>query len=233
MASEESVTRVRAQALAAGADVAVAQARDRARADLALARGLVDRIKQSFFELGEALVRLREPAAYASLGYATFEELVRVELGMSPTKARELVAIAANMGADLARGLGKKGAFALVTLCRATPEDDTPAQLIGRSIELPSGVVLDVRRSTTRQKNEAAKEIRGGRGGGRSASMAERAVAAKAQAQLRAAGLKRARVQAVATRPGQPSDLRVDGVPVPELDTMCTALCVRPKRATR
>ncbi|MEJ7729022.1 MAG: hypothetical protein WKG00_07400 [Polyangiaceae bacterium] len=211
------------------------EAQGLARADVALVRALMDRIKRTFFELGEALSRLKRPAAFASLGYSSFQELCKVELGISVTKANELIAIATNMSAALARGLGQKHALALVTLCKATPEDDTPEQLVGRRIPLPSGKVLDVDKSSTREKREAAKELLAGRGikGARTASLQERAVAADAQKKLRAAGLERATVQALATRPGQPSDLRIDGVPVPALPTLCTALCGKPKAARR
>jgi hypothetical protein len=213
----------------------VTEAQRLARADVATVKELMDRIKKSFFELGEALSRLKRPAAFASLGYSSFLELCKVEVGISVTKANELIAIATNMSIELARGLGQKHALALVTLCKATPEDDTPEELVGRRIQLPSGGVLDVDRSSTREKREAAKELLAGRGikGARTASLEERAVAADAQRKLRAAGLERARVQALATRSGQPSDLAIAGVPVPALATLCTALCGKPQPPKR
>jgi hypothetical protein len=224
-----------ARGLAASADAAAAAALPQARSDLALVKALMDRIKTAFFELGEALARLKQPVAFAALGYPSFLALCRDALGISVTKANELIAIATNMTVDLARGLGQKHALALVTLCKATPEDDTPEQLVGRRIPLPSGGVLDVDKASTREKREAAKELLAGRGikGARTSSVQERAVAAEAQKRLRAAGLERARVQVLATRPGQPSDLMIDRVPVPALATLCASLCARPAAPKR
>ena len=218
----------RARELAATAEAGVTEAQRLARADVALVRELMDRIKRTFFELGEVLSRLKQPAAFASLGYSSFQELCKVELGISVTKANELIAIATNMSPALARALGQKNALAVVTLCKATPEDDTPEQLVGRRIPLPSGKVLDVDRSSTREKREARRSSCRARGKGRARPRCKSAPWPPTLRGSCAQGLERATVQALATRSGQPSDLTIDGVPVPALSTICTALCGRP-----
>jgi len=210
---------------------------ERARADVALIRERIARIKQDFYEIGLALARLKEPAAFAALGYTSFRECCKREVGISGTKADELVAIATGMSAEIARGLGHTNAMALVTLCRATPEDDRPADLAAGTVTLPSGEVLDVAGSSARDKVSAAKEIRAtttrpsasGAGAkkpqGRTTTAEERRVAAEAEAALHAAGLRGAKVQALATKPGKPAVLRIDGIPTTAMATLCKALC--------
>jgi len=211
-----------------------------ARADVALICERIARIKQDFYEIGLALSRLKEPAAFRALGYTAFHACCKRELGISGAKADQLVAIATSMSAEIARGLGQMNALALVTLCRATPEDDRPEDLASGSVTLPSGEVLDVGSSSARDKLEAAKEIRatttrpsagkeasggGKRPRGRSTTAEERRVAAEAEAALHAAGLRDASVRAVATKPGKPATLRMEGIPTTEMATLCKALC--------
>jgi hypothetical protein len=90
--------------------------------------------------------------------------------------------------------------------------------------------VIDVKGATAREVLEAAKEIRranptAGSRGGRTVKATDRATAAELEKKLRAAGLERARVQAVATRAGQPGDLKIEGVPVGAVGTLCSAIC--------
>jgi len=212
---------------------------EQARGDVALIRERIARIKRDFYEIGLALSRLKDPAAFGALGYKAFHACCKAEVGISATKADELVAIATSMSADLARGLGQKNALALLTLCRATPQDDRPADLASATLTLPSGEVLDVGGSSARDKLAAAKEIRekgdsSTRPGasaatkkprGRTTTAEERRVAAEAEAALHAAGLRDASVRALATNPGKPAVLRMDGIPTTELATLCKALC--------
>jgi len=209
---------------------------ERARADVALIRERIARIKQDFYEIGLALSRLKQPAAFGALGYKSFHACCKGQVGISGAKADELVAISTSMSADLARGLGQKNAMALLTLCRATPEDDRPADLASANLTLPSGEVLDVGGSSVRDKLSAAKEIRddatsksasgaGKKSRGRTTTAEERRVAAEAEAALHAAGLRDASVRAQATKPGRPAVLRLEGIPTTELATLCNALC--------
>jgi hypothetical protein len=223
-------------------EAAVAAAVARARADLALVRQIIERIGGDFYAMGVVLKRLKDSGAAAALGYRSFGDMCKAELDLSLTTANKLVRVAEEMGEKLARGLGKTQAFALIKLCDATPEDDTAEGLATGTVRLPSGEVLDVGGSTSREKDEAAKEIRdaareaarksGDEGGskaprGRTTSAEERRVAAEAEAALHAVGLKDARVRAVATRPGKPGALRIEGIPTTQVALLCKALCRR------
>jgi hypothetical protein len=224
-----------AVAIAERGDAAVAAIAEEARANIGLARELIERIKRDFYELGEVLKRLKDSGAAQALGHRSFIELCDKELEISGTAATRLIRIVENMSRELARGLGQYQALAVLELCDATPEDDTPDDVAKGTVRLPSGRTLDVADSTAREKREAAKELREagdrssskGKGTrGMSTSAEDRRVAAEAEAALHAAGLKRATVRAVA-RPGKVGDLRIEGIPTSGMDRLCKALCGR------
>jgi hypothetical protein len=206
-----------------------------ARADIALIRSILDRIKADFYQVGLLLKRLKDSRAAAALGYAGFNEMCKAELELSATAVDGLVRIVENYGPDLARRLGRSQALALLKLCDATPEDDTVQALATGTVRLPSGATLDVAGSSVREKEEAAKAIREATGAakpakGRTTTADDRRVAAEVEKALRAAGLRAARVRAVATQPSRPSDLRLEGIPVDGLPLLCKALCVRRRK---
>lgn len=76
----------------------------------------------AFHEIGQALARLKDPLAYAALGYKSFAELCAKEFSFSVDKADELALIATQMTREEAMGVGQKKAIAVVRLCRATIE---------------------------------------------------------------------------------------------------------------
>jgi hypothetical protein len=180
------------------------------------------------------LKRLRDSAAAQALGYRSFEELCKKAIAMSGSAASRLVRIVEKLPPELARELGLSKSLTVLQLCEATPEDDTPEDIVRDGVRLPSGDVLDVGRSTVREQKEAATKIReaGDKTGGDTArgglktSAEDRRVAAEAEAALHAAGLKRARVRAVA-RPGKVGDLKIEGIPTSGMGRLCKALCAR------
>ncbi|HEY8078180.1 MAG TPA: hypothetical protein VIF62_28830, partial [Labilithrix sp.] len=100
---------------------------------------------------------------------------------------------------------------------------------------LPHGKSLDVRTASTRAIEQAAKTIRQATRAakprrGRTTTADERALAAAAQRALRAAGLARAIVVAVATKPGEVSDLRIQHVPADRLSHLARALAALAKK---
>lgn len=220
---------IAAPGLEAAAAAARAHALEAARADVALVKKLNARITEDFWEMGKALGRLKAPLHYMALGYASFHDLCRAELGLKPTVVDQLVAIAANMPAVIARGIGQTGALQLLQICKATQEDDTPADIVDAKIPLPSGGVLDVGRATTREREKAIRELREARPQvgkrGRGVSAAERQLAADLQERLRAAGLERATVEVTAGRMGQPADLAITRVSVAAMATLCAVMC--------
>lgn len=75
----------------------------------------------------------------------------------------------------------------------------------------------------------AAKEIRQAQGEersrrGRTTTEDERTLATLLERRLHQLGLERAKVEAVATKPGQPADLRISGIPVGRIDELKTAI---------
>jgi hypothetical protein len=176
-----------------------------------------------------------------ALGYRSFGELCEVELEITATAANNLVRVAEEMSARLANGLGLTQSLALLRLCAATPEDDTAEELAEGVVRLPSGEELDVKDSSSREKDAAAKEIRdAGRdrrddgaakpSRGKTTTAEERRIAAEAEAALHAVGLREATVRAVATRPGKPGNLRIEGVPALQVALLCKGLCGRRRK---
>ena len=175
------------------------------------------RVAEDFYDIGLALKRLRRPQSMRALGYKTFAVLCKKEFRMSATKATELIAVSTAMNRDLARLLGHSRAMELVRLTRATPEDDTPAELVGQAFTLPSGQAVDLSTASVREIRRATKAVRdasGTGGAGRTATAAERNLARGLERALWRAGFKRATVKAVAVKSGAAADLRISGVPL-------------------
>jgi hypothetical protein len=220
-------------ALAKRAEGAVAAKRARlaeeGRADIALVIRRQANITEAFYDIGEALVRLKRAGVAEALGRATFREVCERDLSMSLTSVEELIAIVTHVKRKDAVRMGQARSRALVALAKATPETDTATSLAATKRDLPSGKKLDVAKASVRELHAAAKDLRAaqpkvGRPKGRTTTPEERARAAGLQAALHGAGLTRARVAAVATKPGQEADVRIEGVPMSALDKLRAAL---------
>ena len=74
-----------------------------------------------------------------------------------------LVAIATRVPREIVTRFGPDRAKALLELVDATPEDDTPEEILTSTIELPSGRTLDVGAATAKEIRDAAREIRDAR----------------------------------------------------------------------
>lgn len=216
------------------AEVAAKQARtaEAARADIDLILRRRERIAEDFYDIGEALSRLKRPGVAEALGRSSFREICEKDLSMSHTVASTLVDIVSGLPRREAVQLGQERALALVSLAKVTSEHDTAAQLARGKRKLPSGKELDLRKASANEIKAAAKELRAAkntsaRPRGRTTTAEERAHAARLEAALHAAGLKRARVTAVATKPGQEADLRIERVPVSGMKALRDALASR------
>jgi hypothetical protein len=198
------------------------------RADVALILRRRERIAEDFYDIGEALIRLKRPGIAEALGRASFRDVCTNDLQMSLTAAESLIAIVSGVARQDALRMGQERALALVTLARATPEADSARLLENTKRKLPSGKHLDVAKASVNELKAAAKELRaaastGARSRGRTTTPEERTHAAALQAALHAAGLHGARVSAVATKPGQEADLRIERVPISAVATLRTA----------
>jgi len=221
---------VKGQTLAAAAETKIEQIRAQASADVERIRELSRTIARAFHEIGQALARLKDPMAYGALGYKSFAELCAKEFSFSADKAAELAQIATQMTREEAVSIGQKKAIAVVRLCRATIEDDTPAQVAKGTVTLPSGETLDVQRASARKTEAAAAELRraaraGGGKGSKGVGQKEQKAGNALEAKLHRGGLSGARVRVVAGVPGKEPRLRIDGIPVSGIAKLCKAIC--------
>lgn len=217
-----------APAVAKKADAAVAAARKQAKNDLKQAKALIARIKSDFYDLGLILARLQQPKVHTALGYGSFGALVDAELDISRTHADNLATVATEVRRDLAESVGRTHALALVRLCRATPEADTPEQIRTKKVKLPSGDVLNVETATSRELRAAAAALRQRRERrdrrGNTTSPVERAIVEDIQTTLLAQKVPSTRVRAIATKPGEEALLEIR-VPFSALSALCKAVC--------
>jgi hypothetical protein len=127
---------------------------------IALVREHRANVTASFFEIGEALVTLQRDGVAEALGCADFAAICRDHLDLSPSHAQRLVDLATRLSRELALSLGVDRASALMALVDATPDDDTPAEILHATLALPSGKKLRVDGASTEALYAAAKELR-------------------------------------------------------------------------
>jgi hypothetical protein len=199
------------------------------RADIALIRRRRDRITEDFYDIGEAIVRLRRPGVVAALGYASFAALCEKALGMGETQASHLVTIVGSLGREDALRLGQERSAALISVAHAMPAKAEVVALATAKVKLPSGKRVDIAKASVAELKEVARELRGARNPdakparGRTTSPDERAAATAFEARLHAEGITTARVRAVATSPGKPSKLRIEGIPIDAIASLARA----------
>src|SRR5947208_222063 len=79
-------------------------------------------IRDSFFEIGEALVEINNNALFKAAGHPTFPSYLAAEGLMSPSQASKLISVAELMGREDAITLGTEKAYALTQYARALPD---------------------------------------------------------------------------------------------------------------
>jgi hypothetical protein len=210
------------------ADRAMKRLAAQARADIALILERKSDIAAAFYDIGEALVRLKRKGVPEALGHRSFEEMCTKEFGLGSSQVEELIDIVTRLKRKDAILMGQSKAAAFVRLAEATPAADTPAGLYRRGVRALSGKAV-TRASSARAINEASKEFRqaargGQRGRGRTTTPEERALAARVESALHKAGLKTAKVVAVASVPGREANLRIEGVPISKAAVLARAL---------
>ena len=132
-----------------------------ARSLLSLIARRKKEITEAFYDIGEALTRLKSRDLVSALGRATFAEVCTLDAGISAATAERLVAIATTMTREQALAMGQKKAMAMITLAAATPEDDTAVGLYRRkSVALPGGKNVSPRSASANAIEEAATAIR-------------------------------------------------------------------------
>jgi hypothetical protein len=168
----------------------VAQAKE----DIALiARRRAD-ISDAFYDIGEALVRLKRREVVAAMGCRSFAELCEKHVGLSSSQADRLVDIVTSMTRTDALSVGATKAASIVALVRATPADDTAADLLRRGARV-RGKVVDVKKASSRAIARATVEVRtDATPRGRMVTREERAACAVLEKALRSAGAMDAKV---------------------------------------
>lgn len=139
-----------------------------AQSDLGLLRRRKGEMGDVFFDLGEALVRLRRPGVAQALSYEDTYAMVRQEAGLAPALVDELVEIVTHVTRDEAERMGHGRAAILARLAATTPA--------------PAAVVKPEKSKTRRTR----------------ANTGDKAIAAAIEEKLRALGVKTAKVRLVA-----------------------------------
>ena len=160
-AKEASGKRRASQSVTALAEMASTRAKaERAREARALLETITRKIAQaeeSFYEIGAALVKLRDPAMFGALGFDTFESLLASIPRLSRQVAYRCLRIAASYDEPTALALAQSKAIALLTYVDATPEPDD-AQALAEADAKIGGVAIS--KQTVEGILRAAAEVR-------------------------------------------------------------------------
>ncbi len=199
-----------------------------ARADIALIKRRKRDVEDAFYDIGQALIRLKDPAVVRALGRRSFSELCEKELQMSGSQADRLITVVRSMNREDAGKLGSTKAAALIDLAEATPARDTASGLLARGVALPGGGRLNPKQASTRAIERAAKSIRASGGKrdprGRRLDASATLLGQKLEKKLHAFGAKTARVTVVAGAPGKVANVRIDQLPIDRLKALREAL---------
>lgn len=165
-----------------------------AHSDMALLRRRKGEMDDAFYDLGEALLRLRAPGVAEALGHANTYAMVRQEAGLAPAQVDELLEIVTHLKREDAERMGHGRAAVLARLAATTSAPElTPRPA----------------KSNVSKRRAKAADV---------APAAWKAVAASIEAKLHALGVETARVTVVA------GALRIAGVPVDERALLKRAL---------
>jgi hypothetical protein len=109
-----------------------ALARNKARLAelLALIRRRMMEVVEGFYDIGEALREIVDHKLYGALDHASLGALLKAEGLVSLRQAAKLIAVVRKVPREQALLLGQERAYALVAYTGATPEPDSPAQLL-------------------------------------------------------------------------------------------------------
>jgi hypothetical protein len=177
----------RAEAMAKGKISRIVAA---ARRDIAFIRSKRGEITAAFYDIGEALLRLKKPEVPRAFGRSSWDAFCSTDLRMSATQAQRLIDIVESMSREEAVALGTSTkASSVAELIGATPEDDTVADAL-RGKVVVRGRTLDVKNMSAGAIAEEAKKVRTRTSKrGRGVSETDRKRVASLAKSLRALGL--------------------------------------------
>ena len=181
-----------------------------ARSDIALLRRKRGDIAAAFYDMGEALVRLKDPDVYRAFKQSSWEAFCRAELAMSESQAERLIEVVQHMTREDAIKLGTfSKASSVARLVQATAADETVAHAIRKGVVVGKRRI-DVNRASVRCIAEATREIPRARGTrGRHLSDDDAALAKKLSRTVARLGLD-AKLTAKAGVPGKGGRLLID-----------------------
>lgn len=204
---------------------------EEAKAAIALVLRKKAAVAEAFYEMGEALAVLKRREIVVALGRGTFEEICKRDLAMSHTLANQLIEVAARYTREQAIALGQSKAIALLDLVAATPEDDTPEELLAGTVRLPDGGKVVPKTATANELTRAAKAVRRATAAalkktvkGRTVGADDQDLAHRVADALEAAALANVKVRPVAGLPGKPATFRFEGVTAATLAAFAKAL---------
>ena len=190
-------TNAKALALAATGALRKTAAQTRGEALLDLIARRRARIAEDFYDIGEALREILRKKLFLALGHSSFGALLDARKVMGRSQAAKLIAIVDAMPRRRALEVGTEKAYALTRLAAATAALDTVEQIATEGV----AVGPKKRRSVEDLSAEDVKRLAKTLAKPKSLSLAQRADAAQvraAQASLRRAGWREARVDVVA-----------------------------------
>lgn len=174
---------------------AAAKATRKARLDALLGviqQRMVD-VVADFWDIGQALGEILDEKLYVADGHKTFAAFLQANRLPSRAQAAKLIAVARSMPRKQALKLGPEKTYALLAFTRATPEADSPTELVdagkrfaGKTAEQASLREIEASTRAQHEKNAAAKpKTAAQRARAREEASLRRAIAG----QLKAAGL--------------------------------------------
>ncbi len=184
----------------AAAKSKVARLVAQAKEDIALIMRRRADISEAFYDIGEALIRLKPREVVGAMGCRSFSELCEKHISISSSQAERLVDIVSSMSRVQALSVGPTKAASIVALMRAAPNGETVSDLLSHGVRI-RGKVFNVKTASSRAIARATSEIRRKRPANkRSATTEEHASCNAVEKALRELGAKDAKVTVKAGR---------------------------------
>ncbi len=147
---------------------------------VALIRRRMASVVEGFYDIGEALREILDKKLYGVAGHSGLEGLLEAEGLMSYRQATKLIALVRKVPRAQALALGQEKAYALVSYTEATPEADSPAELVAADAKVGA---KSVSKASVREIETATHAVRSKEKAKRPPTAAERA-RSKADAEL-------------------------------------------------
>jgi len=219
-AAKQKVPTALAERAAAAKATKLARVREAAKADVELVKRRIAEVEEAFYDIGEALRRLKQPDMYKALGSATWQAFCETHVKLSVSQADRFILIVERMSRKDAIALGSVSkAAAVAELVAATPEEDTVGQAIRGGVRV-RGKKVDVAKTSAREISRLKKKVaRRSSRSGRTITAADEAYGEKLEAALRRAGSEDARVRVKAGPPGRPTRIEIE-LDLPDLSLL-------------